>query len=109
MSSSLSDWQVAPELRPKPQDYGYDLDAALGSMVALRAIVPPEFPLAVADHLRDGGVVLDVDPEVFITRRRHKTGAQIAGIRRAHLQRGQGQAGGEQQRSRRKSPDQGPT
>ena len=32
MSSSLSDWQVAPELRPKPQDYGYDLEAALGSI-----------------------------------------------------------------------------
>jgi len=42
MSSSLSDWHVAPELRPKPQDYGYDLEAALGSMVALRAIVPPD-------------------------------------------------------------------
>ena len=48
-----------------------------------RAVVPPEFPLAVADHLRAGGIVLDVDPEVFITRRRHKTDAQLDGIRRA--------------------------
>ncbi len=48
-----------------------------------RAIVPPEFPLAVADHLRAGGIVLDVDPEAFVTRRRRKTPAQLQGIRRA--------------------------
>jgi Xaa-Pro aminopeptidase len=48
-----------------------------------RAAVPPEFPVAVADHLRAGGVVLDVDPELFVARRRRKTDAQIAGIRRA--------------------------
>src|SRR5829696_5235973 len=48
-----------------------------------RAIVPPEFPLGVADHLRAGGVALDVDSEAFILRRRTKTDAQIAGIRRA--------------------------
>ena len=48
-----------------------------------RAIVPPEFPLAVADHLRAGGVALDVDAEAFALRRRAKTEAQLAGIRRA--------------------------
>lgn len=48
-----------------------------------RAIVPPEFPIAVADHLRAGGIVLDVDTEAFIARRRRKTPAQLEGIRRA--------------------------
>ena len=48
-----------------------------------RAIVPPEFPLGVADHLRAGGIALDVDPEAFVNRRRAKTGAQLDGIRRA--------------------------
>jgi Xaa-Pro aminopeptidase len=48
-----------------------------------RAIVPPTFPLAVADHLRAGGVALDVDAEAFALRRRAKTEAQLAGIRRA--------------------------
>jgi Xaa-Pro aminopeptidase len=48
-----------------------------------RAIVPPVFPLAVADHLRGGGVALDVDAEEFALRRRAKTDAQLAGIRRA--------------------------
>jgi Xaa-Pro aminopeptidase len=48
-----------------------------------RAIVPPEFPLAVADHLRAGGVALDVDHDAFVLRRRSKTDGQLAGIRRA--------------------------
>src|SRR5215207_309120 len=48
-----------------------------------RAIVPFEFPLAVADHLRAGGVALDVDDDAFVQRRRSKTDAQLAGIRRA--------------------------
>jgi len=48
-----------------------------------RALVPPQFPLAVADHLRAGGIALDVDPEAFVLRRRAKTDAQLAGIRRA--------------------------
>jgi len=48
-----------------------------------RAIVPPAFPLGVADHLRAGGVALEVDSEAFVLRRRAKTEAQLAGIRRA--------------------------
>jgi Xaa-Pro aminopeptidase len=47
------------------------------------AIVPSEFPVGVADHLRAGGIELTVDPEAFVTRRRMKTEAEIAGIRRA--------------------------
>jgi len=47
------------------------------------AVVPPEFPLGVADHLRSAGIELTVDPEVFVDRRRAKTEAQVDGIRRA--------------------------
>jgi Xaa-Pro aminopeptidase len=47
------------------------------------AIVPPEFPLALADRLRGTGVELTPDDEVFETRRRRKTAAEMAGIRRA--------------------------
>ena len=50
-----------------------------------RASVPGDFPLGVADHLRAGGVVLDVAPEAFAARRRAKTPAQLEGIRRAQL------------------------
>src|SRR5918994_7739198 len=48
-----------------------------------RALVPPTFPLAVADHIRAGGIELVPDAQQFIDRRRRKTGAQLEGIRRA--------------------------
>jgi Xaa-Pro aminopeptidase len=47
------------------------------------AAVPFGFPLAVADHLRAGGVALEVDQDRFAARRRVKTPSQLAGIRRA--------------------------
>ena len=50
-----------------------------------RAIVASSFPIGVADHLRAGGIELVVDSEAFATRRRVKTEAEIAGIRRAQL------------------------
>jgi Xaa-Pro aminopeptidase len=49
------------------------------------ALVPPDFPLGLADHLRGGGVELVVDPEAFVARRRAKTETEIAGIRRAQV------------------------
>jgi Xaa-Pro aminopeptidase len=45
--------------------------------------VPPELPVAVADRLRSDGVELVVDSDLFSTRRRQKTEAEMAGIRRA--------------------------
>jgi Xaa-Pro aminopeptidase len=47
------------------------------------ALVPPTFPLAVADHLRAGGIELVPDAEHFVERRRRKTSSQLEGIRRA--------------------------
>jgi Xaa-Pro aminopeptidase len=47
------------------------------------AVVPPEFPLALADRLRAAGVELTPDEREFIDRRRHKSAAEMAGIRRA--------------------------
>jgi S1-C subfamily serine protease len=39
---SVSDWKVPSSSQPKPEDYGYDLDRALNSVVALRATVPAD-------------------------------------------------------------------
>ena len=47
------------------------------------AAVPPEFPLALADRLRGSGVELTPDEALFSERRRRKTEAEMAGIRRA--------------------------
>lgn len=38
--SSPTDWKVPASVQPKPEDYGYDLDAALGAVVGVKAIVP---------------------------------------------------------------------
>jgi Xaa-Pro aminopeptidase len=68
--------------------HAFHLEIALRACRELgleRAAVPPEFPVAVADHLRANGIALDVEPETFVLRRRSKTDAQLAGIRRAQV------------------------
>ena len=47
------------------------------------ALVPEHFPAGVADYLRAAGIELMPDPEHFRARRRVKTDAELAGIRRA--------------------------
>ena len=47
------------------------------------ASVPPDFPLELADHLRANGIEVTSDRELFSERRRRKTEAEIAGLRRA--------------------------
>ena len=47
------------------------------------AVVPPSFPLELADHLRAAGIEVKVDRPTFSERRRRKNEAEIAGIRRA--------------------------
>jgi Xaa-Pro aminopeptidase len=56
---------------------------AVRELGIVRAAVPPDFPLGVADRLRAEGVELTPDDELFVERRRHKTDAELAGIRRA--------------------------
>lgn len=56
---------------------------AAGSVGLERAAVPADFPLELADRLRAGGVTLEVQRELFETRRRVKSDAELAGIRRA--------------------------
>jgi Xaa-Pro aminopeptidase len=56
---------------------------AIGSLGLKRATVPENFPVWLADRVRADGVELDVDQELFDDRRRAKTEAQLAGMRRA--------------------------
>jgi Xaa-Pro aminopeptidase len=56
---------------------------AVGRMGIGSALVPADFPLALADRIRAAGVKLHVDAELFADRRRAKTAAELAGIRRA--------------------------
>jgi Xaa-Pro aminopeptidase len=81
------------------EEYGVDelrrsglSSSELGDEIALRAVralnvtratVPASFPVLLADRLRDAGVELTPDRETFDRRRRSKSGAELAGIRRA--------------------------
>src|SRR4029077_8099190 len=55
----------------------------VSSLCPKRFTVPENFPVWLADRLRAEGVELDVDQDTFDDRRRAKTGAQLAGMRRA--------------------------
>jgi Xaa-Pro aminopeptidase len=56
---------------------------AVAAVGVKRASVPQNFPVWLADRLRADGVELDVDQDLFDDRRRAKTEAQLAGMRRA--------------------------
>jgi Xaa-Pro aminopeptidase len=47
------------------------------------AMVPPDFPVAIADRLRAAGLELTPDDAPFTERRRRKSAAEMTGIRRA--------------------------
>src|SRR5262245_55446549 len=40
--SSSSDWEMPDTVQPKPENYAFDLEAALTSLVGLRAIIPAD-------------------------------------------------------------------
>jgi Xaa-Pro aminopeptidase len=50
-----------------------------------RAVVPDTFPVYAADRIRAAGVVLETDSDFFADRRRVKSAAELAGIRRAQV------------------------
>ena len=77
----------ADELRRSgldPHAYATELAIRIVRGLALAAAtVPRDFPLGIADALRAGGVELTVDQKLFDDRRRCKSPAELAGIRRA--------------------------
>lgn len=56
---------------------------ACQSLGLSRALVPSDFPIELADRVRETGIVLDPDRNHFESRRRVKSPAELAGIRRA--------------------------
>jgi Xaa-Pro aminopeptidase len=63
-----------------------ELELVLRACAALEvreAVVPATFPLELADRLRERGVSLRPDKDVFASRRRVKNASELEGIRRA--------------------------
>jgi Xaa-Pro aminopeptidase len=56
---------------------------AVQRLAIAEAVIPGDFPVAVADRLRGDGVALTIDDELVSARRRVKRGAELDGIRRA--------------------------
>src|ERR1700704_2018397 len=65
---SVSDWKVPTSVQPKPEDYGYDLDAALSAVVGIRAIIPGDaFTAETLGTERAGNGVLIRENGVVLT------------------------------------------
>ena len=68
------------------QELELELASRMTAAMGIReATVDPEMPVAVADRLRADGVVLNLGDEVIDGRRRVKSAAELAGIRRAQV------------------------
>jgi S1-C subfamily serine protease len=65
---SPSDWKVPSSVEPKPEDYDYDLDRALGAVVGVRSIVPSDaFSAETLGTERAGNGVLIREDGVVLT------------------------------------------
>jgi Xaa-Pro aminopeptidase len=73
LESGMSDHELDLELTSR----------AAAAMGVGEAVADPEMPVAVADRLRSDGIVMHPDHEAIAARRRVKSAAELAGIRRA--------------------------
>ncbi|MCC6948624.1 MAG: serine protease [Bradyrhizobiaceae bacterium] len=65
---SLGDWSIPPGVQPRPEDYGYDLDRALASVVGLRAVIPADaFTAEILGTERIGNGVLIRNDGIVLT------------------------------------------
>jgi S1-C subfamily serine protease len=65
---TVSDWKVPPENQPKPAEYDFDLAAAVGAVVGLRAVIPEDaFTAQTLGTERAGNGVLIRDSGLILT------------------------------------------
>src|SRR5207247_10218545 len=63
-----SDWQFPVEMRPRPEDWRFDLDGALDAVVQLRAEIPDDaFTAQILGTLRAGSGVVIRDDGLVLT------------------------------------------
>ena len=62
MAEKRTDWAFPAEMRPRPEDWRFDLDSALESVVLLRAEIPDDAftaPLLGTERAGNGVVIRD--------------------------------------------------
>src|SRR6266436_8008631 len=65
---SLSDWKVPPNDQPRPADYAFDLEVAMGAVVGLRATIPEDaFTAQILGTERAGNGVVIRDSGLVLT------------------------------------------
>ena len=65
---SLSDWKVPPNDQPRPADYAFDLEVAMGAVVGLRATIPEDaFTAQMLGTERAGNGVVIRDSGLVLT------------------------------------------
>jgi S1-C subfamily serine protease len=65
---SVSDWKVPPNEQPRPADYAFDLDVAMGAVVGLRAAIPEDaFTAQMLGTERAGNGVVIRDSGLVLT------------------------------------------
>src|SRR6267154_1655832 len=65
---SLSDWKVPPNDQPRPADYAFDLEVAIGAVVGLRAMIPEDaFTAQMLGTERAGNGVVIRDSGLVLT------------------------------------------
>ena len=68
MSEGFEDWDVPPEVRPQASDYGFDLDRALSSVLAVTTRVPSDaFTAQILGTERAGNGVLIREDGLVLT------------------------------------------
>jgi S1-C subfamily serine protease len=65
--ASLTEWKVPSAFQPRPQDYGFDLDRTLSSVVGLHSIVPPDAFSANTLGTERGGNGVLIDDGLVLT------------------------------------------
>jgi Xaa-Pro aminopeptidase len=78
-------WDELVGKGPREQQALLLYERAVEQLGVKDAVVPPTFPLELADRLRANGVTLRADRELFADRRRVKNESELAGIRKAQL------------------------
>jgi S1-C subfamily serine protease len=64
--SAEDDWKIPAGLQPKPGDLAFDLDRALGSVLSLRATVPPDAFTAETLGTERGGSAVLIDSDGIV-------------------------------------------